>query len=126
MAVNLGLTSGLGNCSSPEAFPFVRKRLPGGVGGVRSSGPQDVSPLPASRSFSPVMPCLQHIVPCWDFFEYTTSGVSFLCLKVPFCPRGSLAAQARVCWGCGSLVWLSRVEEIVLSEWVAFCLLALF
>eukprot|EP00667_Euglena_gracilis_P012481 EG_transcript_12825 len=33
----------------------------------------------------------EHIVPCWDFFEYTTSGVSFLCLKVPFCPRGSLA-----------------------------------
>eukprot|EP00667_Euglena_gracilis_P008642 EG_transcript_8762 len=37
----------------------------------------------------------QHIVPCHDFFEYATGGVSFLCLKLPFCSRGSLGDLIR-------------------------------
>eukprot|EP00667_Euglena_gracilis_P012009 EG_transcript_12314 len=37
----------------------------------------------------------EHIVPCYDFFEYATSGVTFLCLRQPFFPRGSLGDLIR-------------------------------
>eukprot|EP00668_Euglena_longa_P010573 GGOE01012807.1.p1 GENE.GGOE01012807.1~~GGOE01012807.1.p1 ORF type:complete len:406 (-),score=122.49 GGOE01012807.1:1595-2782(-) len=37
----------------------------------------------------------KHIVPCYDHFRFVTNGVPFLCLKLPFCPRGSLGDLIR-------------------------------
>eukprot|EP00667_Euglena_gracilis_P009393 EG_transcript_9549 len=37
----------------------------------------------------------KHIVPCHDHFRFVTKGVPFLCLKLPFCPRGSLGDLVR-------------------------------
>eukprot|EP00667_Euglena_gracilis_P020033 EG_transcript_21587 len=37
----------------------------------------------------------KHIVPCHDHFRFVTQGVPFLCLKLPFCPRGSLGDLLR-------------------------------